>query len=280
MTAMSPSAEQVVLDQLKLSAFDLPTRDKVPVIQRAFSHIGVGWCLDIGIGTGYTTWRVFGQRPTVCIDVDPANLRLFRERVRSAPEVRSPLCVVAAATALPFKPDTFHCVLASEVFEHIEQHDIAAAELARVLTRGGTAVITVPYTGIGFTSFLELLGVKTVHDFPGPEFHVRRGYDEASLDKLLDPHGLRITGHQYYFRLVTRIITDMVSLAHLTYQRLRHRRRSWTWADVASAEHSLSFRLYRAAFPLLWGISRADRLLRRWRGFGLVATVQKHRVPL
>jgi SAM-dependent methyltransferase len=245
------------------------------VLQRSFPEAGEGWSLDIGIGTGYTTYRVFGQRPTICVDVDTANLRLFRERAGSVPGCRRPLCVAAAATALPFKAATFRFVLASEVFEHIEDDDAAAAELSRVLARDGTAVITVPYTGIGFTSFLDLVGVKTVHDFPGPEFHVRPGYDEASLGQLLGRHGLGVISHRYYFRFFTRIITDVVSLAHLTYQWLRHGRRSWTWADVAGAEHSLAFLVYRVAFPVLWGISRADRLLHRWRGFGLVATVQK-----
>jgi hypothetical protein len=137
------------------------------------------------------------------------------------------------------------------------------------------AIVTVPYTGLGFTSFLELLRIKTVHDFPGPERHVRPGYDEAALGRLVARHGLRTTAHRYYFRLFTRLTTDLVSLAHIAYQRLVHGRRAWTWADVAGAEGGVAFRVYRAGFPVLWGVSRLDRLLGRYRGFGLVAAIAR-----
>jgi hypothetical protein len=148
-----------------------------------------------------------------------------------------------------------------------------------VLAADGEAVITVPYTGIGFTGFLELLGVKTVHDYPGPERHVRPGYDESHLGRLLASRGLVLDRHRFYFRLFTRLATDLVSLAHLIYQRVVHGRRSWTWADVTASEGSLALRVYARVFPLLWAFSRLDALLGRWRGFGLVARVRKAPVP-
>ncbi len=111
--------------------------------------------------------------------------------------------------------------------------------------------------------------------YPGPEYHVRPGYDEASLGAVLARHGLVVERVGFYFRLFTRLATDAVSLAHLAYQRLVHRRRAWTWADVAAAESSPAFRLYRGVFPLLWAFSRADRLFGARRGFCLVAAVRK-----
>ena len=264
-----------VLHQLRLSAFDLPTRDKIPVIQRLMAAAGPGLALDVGIGTGFTTYSVFGDRTTVCVDLDAANLRLYRDRVGSVPGAGRPLCVRALATELPFKPGVFRWVLLSEVLEHLEDEDAGARELARVLAGGGRAVITVPYTGLGFTSFLELLRVKTVHDYPGPEYHVRPGYDEASLRAVLGRHGLVVDAVGFYFRLFTRLATDAVSLAHLAYQRVVHRRRAWTWADVAASESSPAFRVYRGVFPLLRAVSRTDCLLGGRRGFGLVAAVRK-----
>jgi ubiquinone/menaquinone biosynthesis C-methylase UbiE len=183
--------------------------------------------------------------------------------------------VVAAATALPFRAGLFRWILASEVLEHIEDDMTAAGELSRVLAENGTVVITVPYIGIGFTGFLEVFGIKTVHDYPGPERHVRPGYDEASLERLVECHGLTVAAHRYYLRLFTRLMTDFVSLAHIAYERLVHGRRSWTWADVASVEGGSAFRLYRLSFPLLWAVSRLDRVLGRYRGFGLVAMLTK-----
>lgn len=266
---------EAVLDRLRLSAYDLPTRDKVPVIQHLLNVAGPGLALDIGIGTGYTTYSVFDDRPTACVDVDTANLRHYRDRVCSVPGARRPLCVAAEAMALPFKAEAFRFVLCSEVMEHLADDAAATGELARVMAADGTAVITVPYTGLGFTSFLGLLRIKTVHDFAGPEYHVRSGYDEASLARLMERHGLRIHRRAYYFRFFTRLATEFVSLAHLCYQRVVHGRRAWTWSDVTASERSPVLRLYARIFPALWAFSRLDRLLTSRRGFGLVAAVRK-----
>lgn len=268
-----------VLKCLRLSTYDLPTRDKIPVIQQLMKPDGPGLALDIGIGTGFTTYSIFGERPTVSVDIDTSNLKSFRDRVRSVAGAHPPLCVAALATALPFKEGVFSFALCSEVMEHLEDDDQAARELERTMAPGATAVITVPYTGIGFTSFLELLGVKTVHDFPGPEFHVRPGYDETSLANLLHRHGLSLERHAYYFRFFTRLATDVVSLAHICYQRLVHGRRTWTWSHVTAMEKSPVMQIYMRVFPVLWAVSRLDRMLRSRRGFGLVAAVRKVERP-
>src|SRR5437660_1531705 len=93
------AVRKAVLDRLRLSAYDLPTRDKVPVIQQLLHVAGPGLALDIGIGTGYTTYSVFDDRPTTCVDVDTANLRHYRDRVCSVPGARRPHCVAAEAVA-------------------------------------------------------------------------------------------------------------------------------------------------------------------------------------
>ncbi len=272
---MTEAVRKAVLARLRLTAYDLPTRDKIPVIRQLLNVAGPGLALDIGIGTGYTTYSVFDDRPTACVDVDTANLRLYRERVCSVPGAPRPLCVAAEAVALPFKAEVFRFVLCSEVMEHLADDDAATRELARVMAADGTAVITVPYTGLGFTSVLGLLGIKTVHDYPGPEYHARPGYDEATLASLMERHGLRIHRRAYYFRFFTRLATEFVSLAHLCYQRLVHGRRAWTWSDVTASERSPVLRLYTRIFPVLWAFSRLDRLLASRRGFGLVAALEK-----
>ncbi|HSE38706.1 MAG TPA: class I SAM-dependent methyltransferase [Blastocatellia bacterium] len=258
-----------------VSAYDLATLDKIPVIKRLMSKSG-GLALDIGIGTGYTTHAVFGDRRTACVDLHAPNLAYYRSRV-STGDSSNTLCVVAPASALPFQTGAFRLVLCSEVLEHLEDDDAAVSEIARVLADDGTAVITVPYTGLGFSGFLELCGIKTVHDFPGPERHVRPGYDERSLGELLARHELEVKHQDYYLRLFTKLAVDLVSLAHLVYQRVLHRRRAWTWSDAAEAESGLAFKVFRIVFPVLLAFSRLDRLLHRFGGFGLVVQVRKRR---
>ena len=275
MSEPRPPVERAVLDALRFSAYDLATRDKLPVIRDLMRPEGGGLAMDIGSGTGYTTYAVFGQRPTVAVDVAVDNLRWFRERVAAVPGARPPLCVVALATALPFKDGAVRFALCSEVLEHLDEDGRAVAEIGRVLAADGRVVFTVPYTGLGFTSFLERLGIPTVHDFPGPERHVRPGYDEGSLAALLAAHGLALERHAYFFRLFTRLTADAVSLAHIVYQRVVHGRRSWTWAEAAGAQGGGVFRLYTWVFPALTAAGSLDALIRRARGFGLVAAARK-----
>lgn len=262
-----------------ISAYDIPTRDKIPVIRELMAAEGEGLALDIGIGTGYTTYSVFGDRPTVCIDLHPPNLHYYQNRLATIDESLDPLCVVSYATSLPFESCAFRFILCSEVLEHLEDDDSAAREIARVLAEDGRAVITVPYSGLGFTGFLELCGIKTVHDYPGPEQHVRPGYDERSLQKLLEPYGLEIERQAYYLRFFTRLVVDAIGLAHIIYQRVVHGRRAWTWSEAAESEDSATFRVYKLAFPVFRAFTRLDKLIGRRRGFGIVASVRKRGKP-
>lgn len=45
---------------------------------------------------------------------------------------------------LPFRDDSFDCVIASEILEHLHQDDDALDEIARVLKPGGTFAVSVP----------------------------------------------------------------------------------------------------------------------------------------
>ena len=225
--------------------------------------------------TGFTTYSVFGDRSTVCVDLYAPNLHYYRNKIALVSSSYQPLCVVARLTELPFKPGVFRFALCSEVLEHLENDDGAARELARVLAIDGRVVITVPHARWGFASFLELLRVKTVHDAPGPEHHFRVGYTEDTLGKLLNRYGLQAENRRYYLRLFTRLITDLISLGNLLVQRLAYHRTTWNWAEVAELENSWLFRFYSRLFPLLWFFTRLDRLLLWTPGFGLVVAGRK-----
>ena len=45
---------------------------------------------------------------------------------------------------MPYADETFDCVIASEILEHVPQDDAAIAELIRVLKVGGTLAVSVP----------------------------------------------------------------------------------------------------------------------------------------
>ncbi len=257
----------------QVSAHDLSTQDKIPIIKRMIEPICDGPVLDIGVGTGYLTYRIFGVRPIVCLDLHEPNLRNLREKIAHFSPGVQPMCVVARATHLPFKPAVFNNILCSEVLEHLEDDQAAVNEIARVLSPSGRAVVSVPYSGFGFASFLEVLRIKTVHDFPGPERHFRPGYDENSLRRIFKKNGLTIKQSAYYLRCFTRLVTDIISIINILYQRLKYHRKSWTWSEIAEVEGSVAFSVYTSLFRVLWAFSRLDRLLRRFRGFGIIVAV-------
>jgi len=261
-----------------VSMLDIATVDKIRVIRELTQERNSGLALDIGIGTGYTTYALLGDTPTVCLDIHEPNLRYFRDMLVLMGNVNHHSCIVADATALPFKPNTFRFILCSEVLEHVEDDQSAVNELARVLGDNGKGVITAPNTCMRFTGFLELLGIPTVHDFPGPERHVRHGYDYGSLTELLRISGLDIERFAYYLRFFTKLMVDIVSLAHLLYQRSFLGRHAWTWFDVTSIQQTRSFRIYSLLFPVLESFSGLDRKIRGMSGFGLIAIVRKTQI--
>jgi SAM-dependent methyltransferase len=259
-----------------VAAYDLPTADKIPKLRRLLGTTSPEMkTIDIGSGTGYTTLSVLSGSEITCVDSHQPNLDCVANLAR-ANQRKVPVLLNAAATNLPVPNAAFDVVMCSEVLEHLEDDDALVAEIARVLKPHATVLISVPYTGYGFASFLEKAGIKTVHDYPGPEQHIRPGYDEKDLSELLGRHSLEIDAIDFYLKWFTRCTVDVVSLAHIGYQLLRHGRRVWTWADAAAAETGLTFKVYKVMYPFLRLATRLDGLLfKDSRGFAIIVRARK-----
>jgi ubiquinone/menaquinone biosynthesis C-methylase UbiE len=259
-----------------VAAFDLPTIDKVPRLRAMLAEMPRGSrAVDIGSGTGYTSLQVLDGFLITCVDAYAPNLKCVLD-LACANQLDRPRLISGEATRLPLGDSTYDIALCSEVLEHLVEDELGVAEIARVLKPNGVALITVPHTGIGFTSFLEWAGIKTVHDYPGPEQHIRPGYDSTQLVALLGKHGLQVEVVDYYLKWATRAVVDLVSFAHLSYQRMRYGRRSWTWADAAAEEKSFAFTVFRTIQPLLRVSIKVDRLLFGGHaGFGIIVRARK-----
>jgi ubiquinone/menaquinone biosynthesis C-methylase UbiE len=259
-----------------VAAYDLPTADKIPKFRKLLGPISPALkTIDIGSGTGYATLSILAESAITCVDSHRPNLDCVANLAK-ANKIRLPVLLNGTAANLPVSNAAFDVCICSEVLEHLEDDDAVVAEISRVLKPQAIVLISVPYTGLGFTSLLEKAGIKTVHDYPGPEQHIRPGYDEHSLNVLLSRHGLEIDAIDFYLKWLTRCVVDAVSLAHIGYQFLKHRRRVWTWADAAAAEGGLTFKIYKMMYPLLRLSSRLDDLLfKNWRGFAIIVRARK-----
>ena len=119
-----------------------------------FDRLGIGpssKVIDVGCGAGRHAFEAYRRgADVVAFDRDAAELRSVDTILRAmadsaeAPSTVSAKVVLGDALSLPYADETFDCVIASEILEHIPQDDAAIAELVRVLKVGGTLAVSVP----------------------------------------------------------------------------------------------------------------------------------------
>ncbi|HEY1440482.1 MAG TPA: methyltransferase domain-containing protein [Mycobacterium sp.] len=107
--------------------------------------------IDVGCGAGRHAFEAYRRgADVVAFDRAESELRSVDTILRAmaeageVPATASAKVVVGDALSLPYADETFDCVIASEILEHIPEDDAAIAELVRVLKVGGTLVVSVP----------------------------------------------------------------------------------------------------------------------------------------
>jgi SAM-dependent methyltransferase len=119
-----------------------------------FDRLGIGpstSVIDVGCGAGRHAFEAYRRgADVVAFDRAESELRSVDTILRAmaetgeAPADASAKVVLGDALSLPYPDETFDCVIASEILEHVPQDDAAIAELVRVLRVGGTLAVTVP----------------------------------------------------------------------------------------------------------------------------------------
>lgn len=107
--------------------------------------------IDVGCGAGRHAFEAYRRgADVIAFDRDASELRSVDTILRAmgengeAPAEASAKVVLGDALTLPYADETFDCVIASEILEHIPDDDAAIAELIRVLKVGGTLAVSVP----------------------------------------------------------------------------------------------------------------------------------------
>ncbi len=95
--------------------------------------------LDVGCGDGRAAGLWFQSHDCSYIGVD-----ISANAVRDAQALGLDARLIEDASVLPFPDGTFDLVVCIEVFEHLFQPQLAAAEISRVLKPGGVLFATVP----------------------------------------------------------------------------------------------------------------------------------------
>lgn len=101
--------------------------------------------IDIGCGRGiYTVLLTTVGFSTVGIDISKEGIRTAKTWTSSEGLSKYADFVACSAESLPFKEGCFDRALCSEVIEHLGDPQKGIKEIARVLGKGGEAILTVP----------------------------------------------------------------------------------------------------------------------------------------
>ncbi len=145
-------------------------------LQRLAPETGLHIECAAGVGSLSVTLARQGATVVAC-DRSLRSLAVLRSRTAADVSARGIFPVLADITQLPFTDRAFASATSAETLEHIEDHEGAANELARVLAPGGVLVGTVPAGPLQWSEWDEWAG------------HLRR-YTRHEMLRVLESAGL------------------------------------------------------------------------------------------
>jgi SAM-dependent methyltransferase len=217
-------------------------------------------CLDVGGDNGVVSLllRELGG-DWVSADLDEGAVAAIRELVGG--EV---VCLGGATT--PFADDHFDLIVIIDYFEHIDDDTAFVAELQRILRPGGRLVVNTPHAKTSLLRRLRLV----LGQSDAKHGHVRHGYTDSSMLRLLDPY-FSVTSVRTYSRFFSELIdTAMQAAVEQTKGESNSQKGVFvTGGDMA--KHRKALRLYSAIYPVLKAVSTLN-LFVPFSGYKLIAT--------
>ncbi len=152
-----------------------------------------GAALDVGCGAGEFV-AYLGSLGFQAHGVDLSENAVAYTQQR-CPEAT--VCQASAEDGLPFPPEQFTLVMATEVVEHLLEPQQAINQMARVLRPGGVLILTTPYHGVLKNLWLALFHFEQHFGVEGG--HIRF-FTRRSLGKGLRDAGLQVLEQRGYGR--------------------------------------------------------------------------------
>ena len=146
--------------------------------------------LDIGCGNGQMSLFMYPDRKIdVGVDLDPSGA----EKVGVYKMVKA-----ADATKLLFKSNSFQTVISNSTFEHIPEDKKAVSEVARVLKKNGTFILTAtsPYLESSVRELMSSVQELKLFNQRMEHFHYR---SEEEWTKIFEQNNLRVIVKKQYF---------------------------------------------------------------------------------
>lgn len=141
--------------------------------------------LDIGCGDGYLLKKIGAVLPqTKMSGIDVYKNNKIGSNIKYK--------VADITEGIPFKDNSFDCVVLGEVIEHIPNPDFLLKEIRRVLRRNGTFIISTPNLVSWANRFMVMFGIQPFFTETSSEIHLGRKF------KILG-QGREVQGHLKIF---------------------------------------------------------------------------------
>jgi ubiquinone/menaquinone biosynthesis C-methylase UbiE len=145
--------------------------------------------LDVGCGEGFVTSHLLKASLVVGLELSENSLKIAKQKLKK----NNVQFIRADATDIPLRESSVDKVVALEVLEHlpIESQQRLCREIDRVLKKGGTLIITVPYKEqITYTRCIHC-GKLT------PLWGHLHSMDEGKVSELLPPNYALVSSYRF-----------------------------------------------------------------------------------
>jgi SAM-dependent methyltransferase len=257
--------------QLQVSSKSLKKREKLALLNKHLSIAPSSLILDLGCAQGILSYYLRKRGGQwLSTDLDLINLQ-------TAAELLGKNLIQTPPDALPIKDSSLDMVISLDYLEHLDDDLESLREIHRCLKPGGQLVMAVPRTGRLFLlhRIRPALGMKL--DFYG---HKREGYRHKDLKSLLEQTGLEFTHHKTFSGFLTELAELMLNLVYTRFfsagvpEGLRDGHIRPTTSSEFSSKKG-AFKAYSLVYPLIWALTRLDKIFFWQRNYGLIIWATK-----
>lgn len=116
--------------------------------------------LDLGCGTGTDMIKAAKiVRTAIGIDIDKRSLEIAQKLAKKAKQNNVKFLHVDLNKKLPFKDNSFHKIICSDVLEHLKRRDIALKEIVRLLKSNGVLLLVTDNPDTSWKKLLKKNGL-------------------------------------------------------------------------------------------------------------------------
>lgn len=174
--------------------------------------------LDAGSGSGWAAEKLIKKnRKVVSMDLSHTNVSRISKNIESG----SHFGIAGDGLRPPFKKNTFDCITASEVIEHVINPEGLAKSLFNILKPGGKLIISTPYKE-------KIQYYMCVHcSKPTPKNAHLHSFDEKRLTNLIKKRNLISSKVHIFGNKALHLLRTYIILSPLPFQ-------LWRQADMAA----------------------------------------------